>query len=136
VLCALPVSSSLTWSFWLYLEKNTSYETSLGYDRLFVFVSLYRGYVDSCIRIVGLEVFQCFRITVSSVSLLYCLSEMSVSFFWNTVADLFFSFPMFPQLQLTHSTITVSYDFCWTPYLYYYYYYCCLSVGCQSLCFI
>jgi hypothetical protein len=26
VLHALPISSSLTWSFWLYLAKNTSYE--------------------------------------------------------------------------------------------------------------
>jgi hypothetical protein len=26
VLHALPISSSLTWSFWLYSEKSTSYE--------------------------------------------------------------------------------------------------------------
>jgi len=52
-------------------------------------------------------------------SLLYCLFVLlavtvtSVSFSGTKLLTCFFLCPHDPPLQLMHSTITVSYDFCW-----------------------
>lgn len=118
-------------------------DTSLGCATLFIFIFLCRGYVDSCILILG-HIFQCFRIPISSaVCCVVCHRDVCCSF-WNKFADLLFSlspcsptpahaFDYYGKLWfLLNSLFTLLW---FLLLLIIIYYYNCLSEGCQSWCY-